>query len=168
MNARRLLVPVVVVCVAATGTAEAAAVKRITATRVGAVHLHERFAKLRAEGRVGKLRTECELSGTNSKGAALKAPLRGSVGLSAGPVRRVRVITVTSRNAKARGIGVGSTRHAVRTAFPKARFDHSSDAVFGITIVKIPRSEGGPWQLGVDTATHKVTVIGVPTLSFCD
>jgi hypothetical protein len=167
MNARRLLVPAVVVCVAGTGAAQAAAVQ-ITSTRVGAIHLHERFSKLRAEGRVGKLRTNCELSGTNSKGAALKAPLRGSVGLSAGPVRRVRVITVTSRNAKARGIGVGSTRRARRAAFPKARFDHSSDSVFGITIVKIPRSEGGPWQLGLDTSTHKVTVVGVPALSFCD
>ena len=50
----------------------------------------------------------------------------------------------------------------------KARFDHSSDSVFGITTVKVPRSEGGRWQLGVDTTTHRVTVIGVPFLAFCD
>jgi hypothetical protein len=155
-----------VIASAGTGPAQSAAVKRITASRVGAVHVGDRYQTLRARGLVGRIRTACSI--THSKGAPLNPPLQGSVDLTDGTPRRVRDITISGAGAKARGVGVGSTAGAVRRAFPKARFDHSSESVFGITTVKVPRSEGGPWQLGVDTKTHRVTVIGVPFVAFCD
>ena len=40
--------------------------------------------------------------------------------------------------------------------------------VFGLTLVKIPKSGGGKFVFGVDTHTHKTTIIGIPNIAFCD
>ena len=50
----------------------------------------------------------------------------------------------------------------------KGKVDHSTESVFSITLVKIPRGGGGRIQFGIDTATHKVTLIGIPFIPFCD
>jgi hypothetical protein len=34
--------------------------------------------------------------------------------------------------------------------------------------VKIPKSGGGRLQFGVDTKTKKVTLIGIPSIPFCE
>lgn len=155
--------------VALSGIGAAGAAKheqRITASGVGKVKLGARFAKLRRAGLVGRLRSGCELSGTRA--ARLKPPLRGFVGLPpAGEPNRVEQITIAG-GAKARGVGVGATRGEVRDAFPHASFDSSSEPIFGITTVRIPKRDGGNYQMALSTVTGRVTGIYVPRILFCD
>jgi hypothetical protein len=147
--------------------ADAAGSQKVTPTRVGGVHLGERHSALRAAGLVGPLRPGCELGGPSTRSARLKAPLKGSVDYTLKNPRRVASIAVTG-GAKARGVGVGSTAQAVRNAFPKAKFDHSTDKVFLITLVKVPKDGGGKLQFAVSTKTHRVVTIGVPFIAFCE
>ena len=81
--------------------------------------------------------------------------------------RTVTAITIRA-GAEARGIGVGADAAAIRRAFPRATFDHRTDATFGITLVRIPRGGGGRLQLALDTRTGKVTQIGIPAIPFCE
>lgn len=153
---------------AATGApGHAAAAKKITRSGVDGVKLGMTYAQLRADGLVGPLRPGCELGGPNTRSARLRAPLRGGVDFTQTAARRVRNITIDG-GASARGVHVGSTRKAVRRAYPKVRFDHRTDETFGITLAKVPRSGGGRIQFAVDTKTHRVTTIGVPFIAFCE
>ena len=70
--------------------------------------------------------------------------------------------------ATAHGVGVGSDTATVRRAFPTAVFDHTAEAMFGITLVKIPRRTGWRLQFALDVKTRLVTSIGVPNIAFCD
>ena len=70
--------------------------------------------------------------------------------------------------AKARGVGIGATISQIKTAFPKATVDHSTEALFEITLVKIPKDGGGRIQFAVDVDTDKTTLIAVPRLAFCE
>jgi hypothetical protein len=158
------------VAVAATAPAEPGlartAAKRITPQGVGAVHIGDRYRSLRRRGLVGRIGPGCELA-PNTRSAKLKAPLKGQVNFTQTTPRLVTDIIVLG-GAKARGVGVGARRRAIRKAFPKARFDHSTEGVFGITLVKVPRRGGGPLQFAVSTQTHRVTEIGVPFIAFCE
>jgi len=139
----------------------------ITSAGVGSVRLGRTYASLRAAGRIGKVRPGCELGGPRTRSAPLRAPLKGSVDLTLGAPRRVAAITVT-RGGSARGLGIGSTTAAIRAAFPRATVDHSGDATFGLTFVRVPKGGGGRLEFGVDTQTKKVTVIGIPRIPLCD
>jgi len=152
---------------AATGATGHAAAARITPGGVDGVKLGARYATLRARGLVGHIRPGCELGGPNTRGAALSRPLRGSADFSLTSPRKVRNITITG-GASARGVHVGSTRRAVRRAFPKVRFDHGTDETFGLTLAKVPRGGGGRMQFAIDVKTHRVTLIGVPFIAFCE
>jgi hypothetical protein len=148
--------------------AEAApAPARITAAGVGAVKLGRTYASLRAAGRVGKVVPGCELGGPTTRAAPLRAPLTGSVDLTLSAPRRVAAIVVRG-GATARGVGIGSTTAAIRRAFPRATIDHRSDAVFGLTFVRVPEAGGGRLEFGVDTQTKKATLIGIPRIPVCD
>ncbi|MGI8624519.1 MAG: hypothetical protein ACR2NB_13800 [Solirubrobacteraceae bacterium] len=147
-------------------TGTAAAVK-VTAAGVGKVGVGKRYSKLRAAGLLGPQRKGCELSGKGARAARLRAPLKGSVGLTRSKRRRVRDIVVTG-GATARGVGIGASRADITAAFPKARFDSSTEEVFDITLVKVPKGGGGRLQFALDTATKKVTLIGVPFIAFCE
>jgi hypothetical protein len=148
-----------------TGVAWAAAAK-ITPKGVDGVKLGRTFTALRQDGLVGRLRPGCELA-ANTRSAKLKAPLKGSVDFTLTSPRKVTDIAIRG-GAKARGVGVGSRARAIRRAFPKAKFDHSTEDVFGITLVKVPKNGGGRMQFAVDEQTHKVTLIGVPFIAFCE
>jgi hypothetical protein len=150
-------------------TAVVPASRRVRATPggVGTIKLGARYSTLRAAGRLGALRQGCELAGPGARSARLNAPLRGTVDLTHDSPRRVSSILI-SGGAAARGIGVGATSARVRVAFPKAQFDHSTDDLFGITVVRVPRSAGGRMQFAIDTVTHRVTAIGIPFVAFCD
>jgi hypothetical protein len=148
------------------GAPASAAALKITPMRAGPVHLGDRYTSLRARGLVRRIGPGCELE-ENSRAARLKAPLRGTVNFSRRSPRKVDDILVTG-GAKARGVGVGSRARAIRRAFPKARFVHSTEPVFGITLVKVPRGGGGRMQFAVSTKTHRVTLIGVPFIAFCE
>ena len=70
--------------------------------------------------------------------------------------------------ATARGIGIGATIANIKTAYPKAKLDHSIDHTFGVTLVRIPKNGGGRLQFAVDTKSHRVVLIGIPLIAFCE
>ena len=141
--------------------------KKITAAGVGDVKLGMTYAQLRAKGLVGTIGRGCELAGPQARAARLRSPLRGGVDFTQTTPRRAATISVT-RGATARGAGIGATVARIKQAYPKVVADHSTDATFGLTLYKVPRSGGGRLQFGVDTTTRKVTIIAVPAIPFCD
>jgi hypothetical protein len=145
----------------------ALSVTSITRHGVGTIKLGARYTDLRARGLVGPIGPGCELAGTNTRAAKLQTPLKGSVDFTQSAPRRVATITVFG-GATARGVGVGATSHALRVAFPTAKFDHSSDQTFGSTFVSVPRRGGGPIAFAVSTKTKRVQQIAVPHLSVCE
>jgi hypothetical protein len=165
MKLRSLLALAALLCATAVPLADAAAPK-ITSKGVGRVKLHRTFASLHRAHLIGHLRRGCELSGPNLRVAKLRAPLQGTVQFFK-PRLRAFQITVTG-GAKARGVGVGATIAQIKAKFPKAKVDHSGEGTFGLTFVNVPRGGGGKLQFGVSTRTHKATMIGIPTLSFCE
>jgi hypothetical protein len=146
---------------------ERAAAKKITAAGVGQVKLGRTFRELRDAGLVGRLREGCELSGPNTRFARLKAPLSGTVDFTRTSPRRAKRVTVRG-GAKARGVGIGAKIPQIKAAFPKAKLDHSTEQLFGITLVRIPADGGGRIQFAVDVDTDKTTRIAVPRLAFCE
>jgi hypothetical protein len=148
-------------------TGHAAAVKRITAQGVGQVKLGKTHHRLRQQGLVGRLRRGCELAGPNARSARLRPPLKGQVDYTQTTPRTVTDIQIRG-GAKARGVGIGATIPQIKAAFPKAKVDHSTEAVFGITLVKIPKSGGGKLQFAVDVDSGKTDLIGVPFIAFCE
>jgi hypothetical protein len=141
--------------------------RKITARGAGAVKLGATYTALRAAGLVGRIRPGCELAGPQARSASLRAPLRGSIDLTRTSPRKVAAIVVRG-GARARGIGVGASSASVRRAFPQAIVDHGTEAMFGITILKIPRSGGGRLDFAVDRRTQRVTLIAVPRIAICD
>jgi hypothetical protein len=141
--------------------------KKITPSGVGAIKVGASYDQLRAAKLVGPLQPGCELAGPNLRTARLSAPLSGAVNLSGGSPRKVTGIVVTG-GATARGVGVGASATKIRKAFPKARFDHSTDRMFAITLVTIPKSGGGRLQFALGTITKTVTEIAVPSIAFCE
>lgn len=151
----------------ATDTTETQAPKRVTPTGVGPVKLKARHTRLRERGLVGKLRGGCPLGGDDTRAARLRSPLRGTVNYGSSNPRRVRDIQVT-RGARARGVGIGSTIPQIRAAFPNARVDRSTEEIFELTLVRIPKDGGGRFQFAVDVNTDRTTLIGVPFVAFCE
>jgi hypothetical protein len=143
-----------------------AAAKRITAAGVGAVKIGKTFQELRDDGLVGRLRKGCELA-PNTRSARLLPPLKGSVNFTQSSPRRVANIAVRG-GAKARGVGIGARIPRIKSAFPKARVDRSTEQVFGITLVKIPKNGGGRLQFTVSTTTKRTREIGIPFIAFCE
>lgn len=149
------------------GAATAAAPKKITAAGVGQVKLGKTFQEMRDKRLVGKLRDGCELSGPNTKFSKLRSPLKGTVDWTKTATRKVRRVNITG-GAKARGVGVGDTLADIKNAFPKAKVDHSTETLFGVTLVRIPKNGGGKMAFLVRTTTKKITLISVPNVSFCE
>jgi hypothetical protein len=156
-------------CAAAAGPGAAsdAAAPKITPAGVGKVRLGVTAEALRKRGLVGRLRPGCELAGPGTRSAKLRAPLKGEVDFTRRTPRRARNIAVRG-GATARGVGVGASRADVRAAFPKARFDRSTEEIFGVTLVRIPKGGGGRMQMTISLQTGKVTVIGIPYIAFCE
>jgi hypothetical protein len=144
-----------------------AAPKKITPSGVDGVKIGKLHAVLRQQGLVGKIRRGCELGGPNTRSARLLAPLKGSVNYTLTKPRKVVDIAIRG-GATARGVGIGAKIPAIKAAFPKAKVDHSTDQVFGITLVRIPPNGGGRIQFAVDTTTKRTTLIGVPRIAFCE
>jgi hypothetical protein len=145
----------------------AAAAAKITPAGVGAVKLGATYSQLRARHLVGRIHRGCELAGPNARAASLSAPLKGGVDFTMTSPRKVVDISVR-RGATARGVGIGATIPQIKAAYPKARVDHSTDHTFALTLVRIPKNGGGKLQFAVDTKTHRVTLIGVPAIAFCE
>ena len=152
---------------AGTAIALAATPQKITPSGVGQVQIGKTYTELHDKGLIGKIQKGCELAGPKARAAQLKAPLVGSVNLSSSHPRKITDITI-SGGAKARGVGVGATIARIKKAFPSAKVDHSTDKQFELTFVRVPKGGGGKLEFGVSTKTHKVTVIGVPFIAFCE
>jgi hypothetical protein len=148
-------------------TGSASAAKKITAAGVGGVKVGKTFKELHDKGLIGPLRKGCELGGPNTRSAKLKTPLKGNVNFTLKAPRKVTDITVRG-GAKARGVGIGATIPQIKAAFPKAKVDHSTDSVFAVTLVKIPKAGGGRITFAVGVKSKKVTLIGVPIIAFCE
>jgi hypothetical protein len=148
-------------------TAHAAAPKQVTPSGVDGVKLGMTFQRLRAAHLVGKLRHGCELGGPNTRTARLLAPLNGSVNFTVTSPRKVLTITVAG-GATARGVGVGATEAKLKARFPKARFDHNTGSILGLTFAMIPKNGGGKLWFAIDDKTHKVTLIGIPVIPLCE
>jgi hypothetical protein len=155
------------VAAAGAAIAFAATPAKITASGAGKVKIGKTYTELHNAGLIGKIRPGCELGGPNTRSAKLKAPLKGQVNFTLKAPRKVTDVTING-GAKARGVGIGSTIAKIKAKFPKARVDHSTDGTFELTLVKIPKSDGGKFIFGVSTKTHRVTIIGVPIIAFCE
>jgi hypothetical protein len=139
------------------------AAAKITGAGVDGVKVGASYTSLRLAGKLAKATRGCELAGPRARSAKLRAPLKGSVDLTISRPRRVDTITVTG-GAKANGVGVGSTRAAVRAAFPHVRFRH----VLGITVARVPKADGGRFELSLGVKGKRVDAIGIPHLAFCE
>jgi hypothetical protein len=139
----------------------------ITARGVDGVSLAARYTALRRQGLVGKIRHGCELGGARTRSAPVAAPLSGSVDFSLKTPRRVRDILIRG-GATARGVGIGSSLAQVQAAFPSAEVNHSTEQVFRLTLVKVPKSDGGRFEFAVDVQSGQVTMIGIPFIAFCE
>jgi hypothetical protein len=164
MRPTALTVPFVALLVGALATpAESAAVQRITAQGVGQIELGMRFGELREQRLVGKLRPGCELA-PDQRIARLRSPLRGSVTFVDRKVRQISVV----RGARARGVRVGDRIDDIRDAYPRARVDRSTEGMFGITLVRVPKRGGGKIQFSVPVDTGEIDLIAVPIVPFCE
>ncbi len=152
---------------ASPGETGRAAAAKITATGVDGVKIGMNYRTLRRRNLVGHIRRGCELGGPNTRSARLKLPLRGIVNFTQTKPRLVTDITIRG-GARARGVGIGDTIPEIKAAFPKAKVDHSTDQVFLLTLVKIPKTGGGPMRFAVSTSTKRVTLVGVPFIAFCE
>ena len=148
-------------------TVGAAAPQKITSTGVGAVKLGRTHKQLYDAKLVGAIRPGCELGGPNTRGANLRAPLKGAVDYTSSSPRKVRSISIRG-GATAKGVGIGATQAKIKQAFPKVVLDRGTEEVFGITLAKVPKSDGGRLEFAIDTGTKKVTLIGIPGIAFCE
>ncbi len=125
------------------------------------------YVALRRADRIGTLRPGCELSGPGARSARLLAPLSGSVDFTHTTPRRVQTITIRA-GASARGVGVGATQARARRAFPHLKVDHRGEHLFGITLLTVPKRDGGVFQFAVSTRSRRITEIGIPAIAFCE
>jgi hypothetical protein len=164
---RALLAVSATVLIAIGAAAAYAAAPAVTADGVGQVELGATATDLRDAHRIGHVKPGCELApGTHT--AKLKGRLEGVVNFSLSTPHVVDNILIDGGPAKASGVGIGSSKLKIQGAFPHAKFDHDTEDVFGITLVKIPKRDGGKFQFALDVATQKVTLIGVPFIAFCE
>jgi hypothetical protein len=147
-------------------TGSAPAPKKITSKGVGQVKLGKRFAKLREQGLVGRLRAGCELA-PNTRTARLRAPLSGDVNFTQSNPRRATDITIRG-GAEARGVGIGDRIADIKAAYRRRKVDRSQEDVFGLTFVHVPNRNGVRIQFAVDVDTKKITLIGVPFIALCE
>lgn len=148
-------------------TAGAVAKPKITKRGVTGIHIGDKYARLRNQGKVRHIRPGCNLAGPQARAAQIVPLPRGFVNFTQTKPRQVTNVQIRG-GAKARGIGIGAKIPKIKSKFPNAKVRHATDEVFGITLVKIPKSDGGRFQFGVSTDTKKTTIIGVPYIAFCE
>lgn len=138
-------------------------VAKITGAGVDGVKVGASYTALRHAHKLAKATRGCELAGPQARAAKLLAPLKGTVDLTISRPRRVDTITVTG-GARANGVGVGATLAKVKGAFAHAKVRH----VLGVTIVRVPKADGGPFEFSLGAAGKHVDSIGIPHLAFCE
>jgi hypothetical protein len=141
--------------------------EKVTKDGVGQVKRNMTHKELREQGLVGRLRPGCELGGGATRSARLLAPLRGQVNYTLTNPRLAKIIIVR-RGATAKGVGRGDTIPQIKAKFPHARVNKQTEEVFGLWLVTVPKRDGGKFQFAVDADTERVTLIGVPIITFCE
>jgi hypothetical protein len=141
--------------------------EKITRKGVGQVKLGATYKALHRRHLVGKIRKGCNLGGPNTRAAALGDPLTGSVDFTMTSPRKVADITVRG-GATARGVGIGGSLTDALAAYPHSTVDHGNEAMFGVTLVKVPKDAGGRLEFGVDIMTKKISLIGIPFIAVCE
>jgi hypothetical protein len=164
---RRTLIAAAVAALVLAVPASALAPQKITRHGVGQVRLGMTFKELREKGLVGRLRRGCELGGPDTRSARLRSPLRGVVDFTQTRPRKVTNITIR-RGARARGVKVGDRIRDIKDAYPKARVNRATEDVFGVWLVRVPRTGGGRFTFSVPVDTKRIDQIGVPFIPFCD
>jgi hypothetical protein len=152
---------------AAVATAAPLPAEKVTKDGVGQVKRNMTHKELREQGLVGRLRPGCELGGGATRSARLLAPLRGQVNYTLTNPRLAKIIIVR-RGATAKGVGRGDTIPQIKAKFPHARVNKQTEEVFGLWLVTVPKRDGGKFQFAVDADTERVTLIGVPIITFCE
>jgi hypothetical protein len=143
------------------------AAKEVTAEGVGQVKLGMTFREAREKRLIGKLRPGCEFGGPETRSASLRSPLRGFVDFTLTTPRRISNIYVT-RGARARGVKVGDRIRDIKDAYPGAKVNRSTEELFGIWLVRVPKSAGGRITFSVPVATKRINAIGVRFIPFCE
>jgi hypothetical protein len=154
-------------CASLAVPAVAATPVKVTSKGVGKVRVGAKHSTLKAKGLVGKQIPGCELAGPRERAAKLRNGARGFVNLTRGKPRRVRNVMVSGR-AAAKGVGIGDRRKDIEAAFPHAKFDSSTAGTFRLVLARVPERDGGRFELAISTETKRITVIGVPFISFCE
>ena len=168
MITRSTLAALTVIGVAAAVAAAAPLpAEKVTKDGVGQVKRNMTHKELREQGLVGRLRPGCELGGGATRSARLLAPLRGQVNYTLTNPRLAKIIIVR-RGATAKGVGRGDTIPEIKAKFPHARVNKQTEEVFGLWLVTVPKRDGGKFQFAVDADTERVTLIGVPIITFCE
>jgi hypothetical protein len=147
--------------------APAGTTQELTKEGVGQLELGMTYKEAHAMGLIRRIRRGCELGGPDTRSARLKPPLKGEVNFGRNKPRRIRDITIRA-GAEARGVGIGDTIPDIKDAFPKAKVNHGTDEVFGVTLVRVGRKGGGPIRFAVDVDSKKITLMGVPHIAFCE
>ena len=143
------------------------AAKKITAEGVGQVKLGMTFKQARNKGLIGKLRPGCEFGGPDTRSARLRSPLRGFVDFTLTTPREINNILIT-RGARARGVKVGDRIKDIKDAYPGAKVNKDTEDVFGVWLVRVPKSAGGRISFSVPVDTKRINAIGVPFIPFCE
>ena len=143
------------------------AAKKITAEGVGQVKLGMTFKQARDQGLIGKLRPGCEFGGPETRSARLRSPLRGFVDFTLTTPRKINNILIT-RGARARGVKVGDRIKDIKDAYPGAKVNKDTEDVFGVWLVRVPKSAGGRISFSVPVDTKRINAIGVPFIPFCE
>jgi hypothetical protein len=166
---RKLVAPAAALAIAIPAVALAGASgPKVSGKGAGQVKIGKLHSKLKAAGAVGKQVPGCELAGPGEKGTRLRSPLVGSANLTRKDPRRIRSILITGGKAQAKGVGIGDPAADIESAFANVKVDHTTEEVFQLTLYKIPKASGGRFQFGVSTKTHKIEVIGIPYIAFCE
>lgn len=150
-----------------TASAQTVVSPQITPAGAGGIQLGESYRRLHRQKLVGTIKKGCELGGPRTRSARLRPPLKGNVDFTLKDPRRVTDILIRG-GASASGVGIGSTLADIQAAFPSAIVNHETEQVFRITLVKIPKGGGGLIHFAVDVNTNLVTLIGVPSIPFCE
>jgi hypothetical protein len=140
--------------------------EQITGTAVGAIKLGEPYAQVHAAALVGPIGPGCSLN-AGSKAARLRAPLTGNVEFGSSTARKVTDISV-SAGANARGVTIGARLSAIRAGYRNVKVDRSTEKVFGVDVATVHPKAGGKISFAINDKTHKVILIGVPDIPFCD
>lgn len=145
----------------------AAALKLVNGHGVAGVRLGTPAAALRHQGKIGPLRPGCELNPVQ-RVAKLRAPLRGYAIFN----HRKRWLSALSLDGGVetkRGIRIGSTASAARSAYPQAEYQPPGTAdPFAEGFLWINSIEHPAMTLIVDPDTRRVENISVHYPNFCE